>query len=252
MFSNPALTFVLAIQPDLLQEIMTNEPMSGRGLLARFLYSMPISTVGSRSYKGIPIPKEVEERFRDLLFSMLRMELQDDPIPLYISTEGKARLEKYFYFIEGLLGKESIMRNWLAKHVGCVRRIAGNLHLASEERTSNHISLKTIEKAIEIGKYFTHQANYTFTSLESDRETNHLKEILALIERLATNPEMLMVKRRDLVRNIGKHIAQKTEELLPYLDLLEEYGYIKQVHMQLAPTHKKPSDLIFLNPWYVA
>ena len=38
---HPALSAILSIQPSVLDEIMSNTTMTGRGLIARFLYASP-------------------------------------------------------------------------------------------------------------------------------------------------------------------------------------------------------------------
>ena len=53
----PALTVGLAVQPDVLRKL-TNQPgFRGRGLLARFLYALPVNTVGSRQIAHRPCPR---------------------------------------------------------------------------------------------------------------------------------------------------------------------------------------------------
>lgn len=242
---NPTLSFVLTIQPDLLQEVVGNQTMSGRGLLARFCYSIPKSTVGKRKYMGDKIPHFVSENFENLIQTLLSHEITPEPQQISLSIEAKERLERYFYYIEKLLNEEKIMRNWLAKHIGCVRRIAGNIHLASEDRYEK-ISLMTMERAIDIGKYFVAHANHSFVTLSGEEELNKAKEVLNIIATSFMQP----MTRRDVFRNGGGRGMKKTEELIPVLDILEEYGYIKQVHAPISENSSKASDLVFLNPSY--
>lgn len=69
---HPALSAVLSIQPCVLEEIMTNATMSGRGLIARFLYSSPPSRIGSRSFCTAPIPSETETAYRSMIYRLWR------------------------------------------------------------------------------------------------------------------------------------------------------------------------------------
>lgn len=242
---DPALTFILAIQPDLLKDVMNNQTMAGRGLLARFCFAIPKSTVGSRKYLGEKIPKEVEYRFKSMITHLLTVPIGESPTQLTLCEEAKVRLEKYFYYIERMLGEQNNLRAWLSKHVGCVRRIAGNLHLATGE-TTNPISLQTIENAIEIGKYFTAHAMHCFLTLSAEEEISKAKQVLSVIHSSYGD----FLTRREVFRNGGGRGLKKIEELLPYLDLLEEYGYIKQVHAHQSANSSKPSDLVFINPNY--
>lgn len=47
----PLLTLGLAVQPKVIADIMDNEDFRGRGLLARFLYCMPNTKIGKRTYR---------------------------------------------------------------------------------------------------------------------------------------------------------------------------------------------------------
>lgn len=46
----PRLTTVLAVQPSVLEEVMGNRTMNGRGFVARFLVAIPASRIGKRIF----------------------------------------------------------------------------------------------------------------------------------------------------------------------------------------------------------
>ena len=60
----PALTMGLAVQPSVLEDIGKNRGFDGRGLLARFLYSLPESLVGYRKINPAPVPDAVAATLR--------------------------------------------------------------------------------------------------------------------------------------------------------------------------------------------
>lgn len=245
--SNPTLTFVLAVQPNILEKIISHPILEGRGLLARFLYAVPTSIIGTRSYDTVPIPDEVEWAYKAHINTLLSVPVPETPTILTLSTTSQEVMREYFTQIEQGLQKETSIKNWLAKHVGSVLRIAGNLHLASEERTQVEISEATIKSAIEIGKYFGSHARYSFTAASGEEEILKATEVLKIIYKLSRND---VVTRRELFRQGGKRNLQKVEELIPYLDLLEDFGYIKQIHAPLSATATRPSDIIYIHPEY--
>ena len=59
----PALTIGLAVQPEVLRGLASRPGFSGRGLLARFLYSLPASLVGRRQPGAPSVPPSVADRF---------------------------------------------------------------------------------------------------------------------------------------------------------------------------------------------
>jgi putative DNA primase/helicase len=56
ILNSPALTLVLTPQPHVLRSLSEHKAFRGRGLLARFLFVLPPSSVGSRKHETIPIP----------------------------------------------------------------------------------------------------------------------------------------------------------------------------------------------------
>ena len=71
---DPALTMFLMVQPNVLSGLMQNRTFRGRGLTARFLYSMPASFVGRRRYRTEPISNEVYKRYEERIRNILEEE----------------------------------------------------------------------------------------------------------------------------------------------------------------------------------
>ena len=103
--ARPALTVGLAVQPDVLRKL-TNQPgFRGRGLLARFLYALPVNTVGSRKIAPPAVPEEIAERYRVDLYALARSLLDEreaaklvgneDPIILTPTTPAAVRLIEF-------------------------------------------------------------------------------------------------------------------------------------------------------------
>src|SRR5215211_4962652 len=59
----PCLTIGLAVQPEILHGLAGRPGFGGRGLLARFLYSLPQSLVGRRHAGAPPVPPPVADRY---------------------------------------------------------------------------------------------------------------------------------------------------------------------------------------------
>jgi hypothetical protein len=63
----PALIVLLAVQPSVLNGLMSNDVFRGRGLTARFLYSMPVSKEGTRSFETEKIDNHISESYENLI-----------------------------------------------------------------------------------------------------------------------------------------------------------------------------------------
>ncbi|HMV48868.1 MAG TPA: DUF3987 domain-containing protein, partial [Blastocatellia bacterium] len=61
----PALTIGLAVQPEVLRGLIEKPGFRGRGLIGRFLYSMPDSTVGKRKIRPTAMTDEIRLAYRE-------------------------------------------------------------------------------------------------------------------------------------------------------------------------------------------
>lgn len=68
---NPSLTMGLAIQPDVLEEIGQNRHFHGRGLLARFLFSICQSKAGYRSRQTNAVPEALLREYSNHIYSLM-------------------------------------------------------------------------------------------------------------------------------------------------------------------------------------
>ena len=91
---HPTLTMLLAVQPEVLNGLMTNGTFRGRGLTARFLYAIPRSSLGDRDFYTTPIAESVKTGYTKLIRSMLEVDEREEPITL--SEEATAVLERLF------------------------------------------------------------------------------------------------------------------------------------------------------------
>ena len=114
---HPTLTMLLAVQPEVLNGLMTNGTFRGRGLTARFLYAMPKSSLGIRSFHTKPIEETVKTKYAKLIRSMLEADAQEDPIEL--SEEATAVLEQLFQDTESRFRTDlAEIADWAGKYVG--------------------------------------------------------------------------------------------------------------------------------------
>ena len=93
--TNPRLSTVLAIQPSILEEIMSNKTMTGRGLIARFLIAIPVSRIGQRIFLSDAIAPEVVENFRNVLLKILTITPCTTIHTLNLSKDAQLIIEIY-------------------------------------------------------------------------------------------------------------------------------------------------------------
>lgn len=241
---HPALTMVLAVQPEVLNGLMSNNTFRGRGLTARFLYSMPKSIVGRRSFSAEPIPDGVKSRYRDLIETILSGNNEQEPISL--DDEAAEVLEGLFDEVEGRLkGDLAEIPDWAGKFVGAVLRIGGILHVMKYPKDSmfDPVDRETMENAVSIGRYFLAHAKAAYSLMGADTVNKDAQHLLSFIKR----ERLAEFSRRDAMRLCRSF--KTADSLQPVLNRLCEYGYIAVKPQE--PTSgigRRPSEIYVTNP----
>ena len=241
---HPALTMVLAVQPEVLNGLMSNNTFRGRGLTARFLYAMPKSTVGSRSFSTKPIPEGVRARYQALIETILSSDNEQEPISL--DDGAREVLEDLFNEIEGRLkGDLAEISDWAGKFVGAVLRISGILHIMKYPKDSmfDSVDRETMENAVAIGRYFLAHAKAAYSLMGADTVNKDAQYLLSFIKR----ERLTEFSRRDAMRLCRSF--KTADSLQPVLNRLCEYGYIA-VKLQEPPlgVGRRPSEIYLTNP----
>ena len=246
--ARPALSAVLTIQPSVLSTIMENSTLDGRGLLARFLYSSPPSRIGTRSFLTPPMPDEVNQAYRELIFRLMDIPLSETPMVLTLAPDTLEEMNQYFLKHEQYLaGEGQDIIEWASKYIGTILRITGLLHIA--ESNDTEVQLDTLKRGILIGEYYLAHARYAFSLMGVDESVRKAKSVIAKIR----SEKILSIKRCDLFRLCRNKYFKKSEDIIPTLELLEANGYIRQMNPegQMTPG-RKPDVQIMVNPKLLA
>lgn len=236
----PALTVGLAVQPDVLRSIADRPGFRGRGLLARFLYSVPVNTVGSRKVAAPPVPAAVRTRY-DVEVRALARSLVDQAeatsaagsvpsVLLVLSREAAAVVEAFEAEIEPRLDPEAgdlgHVADWAAKLAGAAVRIAGLLHLAEHLRDgwAAPVSGATAEAAVTVARYLAEHAVAVFELMGAKPEVGRAHVVLRWIARSGVSS----FTKRECYRAMPKGQFEKVDDLDSALDLLEDHGYVRR------------------------
>ena len=241
---HPALTMVLAVQPEVLNGLMSNNTFRGRGLTARFLYAMPKSTVGSRSFSTKPIPEGVRARYQALIETILSSDNEQEPISL--DDSAREVLEDLFNEIEGRLkGDLAEISDWAGKFVGAVLRISGILHVMKYPKDSmfDSVDRETMENAVAIGRYFLAHAKAAYSLMGADTVNKDAQYLLSFIKR----ERLTEFSRRDAMRLCRSF--KTADSMQPVLNRLCEYGYLAVKPQEpVSGIGRRPSEVYVTNP----
>ena len=249
---HPALTVLLAVQPNVLSGMMSNGTFRGRGLTARFMYCMPQSRVGDRLYRTQPIPEEVARCYEITIRNLLDEEKPQIPELIYLSPEADKLLEEFAGEVESKLKNEySDIPDWAGKLVGAVLRISGLLCRAANAKCADFqdipeskiVSREQMTGAIAIGRYFTEHARAAYTLMGADDLVKQSKYTLdAIIKNGLTE-----FTRRDIMRICRSF--KKTEQVQPVLNHLTDLGYLALKETEQPAGKGRPNNPAYLvNP----
>jgi replicative DNA helicase len=227
---HPALTLGLMIQPAVLAAIATRQDFRGRGLLARFLYTRPVSKVGHRSI-GTPVDSKVEAAYHDAVKDLATGMAAwggDNRAVLTLTEDARREFERIEAAVEPSLAKDgelALLVDWGSKYAGAVARVAGILHLAdhgASKGTCSSVSVETILAAERIGEYFKAAAINVFTEMGTDQVTVDAIFLLERIHHLGQDE----VSERDLFTAASRGRFRTTEDLRSVLRRLVDHGYL--------------------------
>lgn len=163
----PILTMGLCVQLSVLNDMAEKRDLAGRGLLARFLYSIPEPRVGWRKSNPPGKPKALQTQFESRILELgkiaLREDLQNEPLVLHLSAHADDLFSDFREVIERRLrgdGDLATITGWGSKFPGQTARIAGLLHLAKFGSPGYDMAVEgsTMRAAIGLAEYFISHA----------------------------------------------------------------------------------------------
>ncbi len=280
----PAITMGITTQPDVMRSFGQNKTFQSEGLLARFFYAMPISTVGSRKVVTEPVPDHVKETYYHRVLLMLenlnsgnsgncgtnKKELEsnsgdskknqyndifNDITILEISNSARERFTGFRGWLEPQLGPYGMfahMADWASKLGGYVLRVAGLLHMAdvaayashNSHNSQNEISDATLARAIAFINYLIPHAQAAYAEIGSDPAVEGARLVLRWVEKT----DARQFTKRDCYQGV-KGTLKRADELDPILSLLCDHGYLReQESAERAGPGRKPSPSYEVNP----
>jgi putative DNA primase/helicase len=254
---NPALTFGLAVQPQILSDFSQGgmRRFRGIGVLARFLYCLPRSNIGQRDVtRRDAVPSETMEAYRSGIAALLAIEpnvVGGREVPRTIKFHPQARRQwlAFSKYIEANQGPgkpfESI-QDWTGKLPGAAARIAGLMHIVLHGSAAADIEIdaSTMERALDLAHLLIHHAAAVFQLIGRDQCVADAQVIWDWLRR---NPDKLQnryVKRSDILRALHNRFPQ-VERLIKAMEWLQSANVVSGP--QKLPT-RKPTLIYHVNP----
>jgi hypothetical protein len=240
---HPRLSLILTCQTDVAKDMINNSTFREKGLPARFLYATCRSNLGNRRVDNPDIPVAVKAEYNALIRRLLDIALtpESPEYELTLSADGRAAYHNFSSKVEAELGGDgsfSHMRDWAAKLVGQMLRIAGIIAVC-ENRTS--INSVVISRAAELAEWYAVNAVALFSKSKISKKSEERETDEQYLLRVLRNwnPKTEMTVRE--VRRIT--IGRKGFDFDRVLAGLKAEGYIS-----VAKKPRSKSEIIELVP----
>lgn len=248
---NPTLTMGLSPQPGHLEGMARNSAFRGRGLIARFLFALPQSNLGSRTLDEKPIDPTVVDSYQRALEAILRLDSPGcnevkEKVKLRLSEEAFDVWRLYSLAIEIRMSDQGLLAHitdWAGKLPGAIARIAALLHVmryAHAHPEASSIHENDMLAAIKIGGFLQSHALAVFDLLGQDKNLSGAKKIVSWLKK---NP-VLEFTRRECHRAHKSHF-EKVSELDASLNLLVDHNYLKEKPQEVVA--HRPSKVYLVN-----
>jgi hypothetical protein len=218
---NPTLTIGLTVQPSVITSLADLPELAGRGLLARFMYSIPEDNVGSRDmHKPPSIDPAVASHYgRNLVQLAERMhaaghtELVMQPDAVRVFNTWRQDLEVR----RGAGGDLRVMTEWTTKLESTVARLAGLLALAD----GLLVDAEVMGRAIAVGRYWEAHARHAHDMWGGDQVVARAGKFIDW----AVDTGADEVTLRDVYAKALRRIS--SEEAIEVVALLVDNGWLR-------------------------
>ena len=240
----PTLAMAFAIQPHVLERVVTHQVARDQGFTARFAYALPTSRVGQREADTQPVSPEIYQCWIDTIRRVASLKSADsadnrevteidafrrtapastsvgivstfEPKRITLDPGAKRLLTELQRQVEPRLGDDgdlSSIADWANRNHGRAARIAGLLHLC-EHGPDEPIGEQTMRASAEIGGYLLAHAIVVFSTPDPDT-----RKAMQWLERRGETT----VTQRDLHRGplAGRGTSKDTQQLVERLERL--------------------------------
>lgn len=253
---SPALTMGVTVQPEVIRGLIAKPTFRGRGLLGRFLYTIPGSLVGRRQVGAPAMAPAVAATYKANMMRLLARghaegEMATDAEVIGYDAEAQDLLQRFERWLEPHLaaGAElGYMQDWAGKLAGAVVRISGLLHVAErmddEAPWGRTVSRDTAARAITLAAYLIEHAEATYDEMGS----NAVLDGARIIVEWARRKDARAFSRRELQQALKRYF-RNAKDLDASLKVMCEEQILRTCQPKTpAGPGRKPGPWYEINP----
>jgi hypothetical protein len=227
LLNHPTLTIFLSPQPVIASQITDKPGFRSRGLLARFCFAIPTSTLGTRTLQSRPVDDAVASLYCEQVKALLELPTTDHPHVLTFSRDAYAVWKSYQRAIECAMskgGKLQHVRDVGGRWPGIAARLAGLLHIADfgvSAADHREIPHGTMVRAVEVAEHYLAHGLRVLGAMRADPALHVAREIWDAITQIGESS----ITARDVYRLIrGRYPT--VAELEPGFGVLVDRGWL--------------------------
>jgi hypothetical protein len=246
----PHLTVGVFAQPSVIQELP--KEFFDRGLMSRFLYSLPKDNRGERQIRPRPIDKDAKEEYAAAITALMNVHNKEEQ-SLTLSYQADLLVQLLQTEIEDRQGPgQDFQENpqieaWAGKLAGQLMRLAGLIHMSKVLDNNDYtIEVDTIESVEALKDYFVSHMKKAFNITTANKATDDAVYLLKRIEEIQQkldNPSE--IKRTKLWQSVKSRFTT-ANHLDDTLKTLQERNYLKSVEKE--SNGGRPTRMIVMNP----
>ncbi len=247
----PAISMSLMVQPDLMNDLAGSNQFRASGLMARFLWAVPVTNVGKRNvYERNRAPPEVVAAYNAAVLAMLdgyppEHGTPDKPVTLRLDDCAEELWLDFAQEVEdqqGEGGRFDAIRDWTSKLPGAVARVAALLELAAGGLGRDTVGMEAMHQAITLARVLIPHTQAAFGLLGADALENDAVYVLRWIR----GNGLEEFTQRDAQRGMHGRF-RTTEGLKRAIDKLRDMDCLRVTKRRNQGTNK-PSIVMQVNP----
>ncbi|MGC9381586.1 YfjI family protein [Streptomyces sp. MH13] len=229
--TRPNLTLALAVQPGMLSGLGdTAEVFESRGFTGRFLFAVPRSLVGQRSYDTDPVPDEVRRRYADGIARMISRIWDDTEVrPMDLDADARAVFKDFWEDWERrhlVPGDLTAVEGWSKKLPGQILRLAAVMALFDAPDCLT-VSGETMANAVALVPYLLAHARLVVDLMSAEKQSR-LGPARAVLDWLRKRHPDGALTAEDVKRGVhGQSWFEGVDSVKEALDVLERHGWVR-------------------------
>jgi hypothetical protein len=221
ILKKPALAMGLMVQPSVLFKATGNPEFNNRGLIGRFLCSIPHSLIGYRDLQTEVSSDHEQQNYELLIRSLLNLPLPESETELLIDGEAFKFYEEHVYnpleIGQRRGGEYERIQAWASKFAGTVARIAALFHIANDPTVSDtRISLDDVKKASQLIPYYAQHTKAALRMISGSGEPTDAEKVLSW----AYDAGKMEGFTLNEYFKAHKSLARTSDELMPIFNTL--------------------------------